>query len=68
MTSIYQRALGAQFAYLHPKMQWRFGFSADDEVAACSWGSRTCAECRAGRRVAVQTRTLAGGSWSESLR
>lgn len=32
MTSIYQRALGEQFSRLHPKMQWRFGFSADDEV------------------------------------
>lgn len=37
MTSIYRRALGAEFARLHPKMQWRFGFSADDEI--CQVGS-----------------------------
>jgi Domain of unknown function (DUF4166) len=38
MTSIYQRALADQFARLHPKMQWRFGFSADDEVCQIGTG------------------------------
>lgn len=37
MTSIYERALGSEFAHLHPKIQWRFGFGADDEV--CQIGS-----------------------------
>ncbi len=32
MTSIYEEALGDQFARLHPKMQWRFGFSSADGV------------------------------------
>jgi hypothetical protein len=30
MTSIYQQALGKEFDRLHPKMQWRFGFSSAD--------------------------------------
>lgn len=33
MTSIYQRALGADFELLHPRMQQRFGFSSADGVA-----------------------------------
>lgn len=32
MTSIYQIALGRDFERLHPKMQWRFGFSSADGV------------------------------------
>jgi hypothetical protein len=32
MTSIYQEALGDEFGRLHPKMQWRFGFSSADGV------------------------------------
>lgn len=31
--SIYQQALGEDFANLHPRMQLRFGFAADDQVA-----------------------------------
>jgi Domain of unknown function (DUF4166) len=30
MTSIYRRALGADFDRLHPRVQWRFGFSSVD--------------------------------------
>lgn len=30
MTSIYREALGDEFARLHPKIQWRFGFSSAD--------------------------------------
>lgn len=37
MTSIYRRTLGDDFARLHPKMQWRFGFSSVDET--CQIGS-----------------------------
>lgn len=37
MTSIYRDALGADFARLHPKMQWRFGLSATDE--SCQIGT-----------------------------
>lgn len=33
MTSIFQQALGADFEKLHPKLQWRFGFSSADGVA-----------------------------------
>jgi hypothetical protein len=51
MTSIYQRALGAQFARLHPKMQWRFGFGADDEV--CQIGSGVMDEVWRGRMFTV---------------
>jgi hypothetical protein len=38
MTSIYQRALGSDFARLHPKMQERFGFSTADGVASVGRG------------------------------
>lgn len=38
MTSIYQRALGADFTRLHPQIQRRFGFSSDDAVAAIGTG------------------------------
>ena len=38
MTSIYQRALGADFARLHPQIQRRFGFSSADGVAAVGTG------------------------------
>jgi hypothetical protein len=31
MTSIYREALGDDFDQLHPRMQWRFGFSSIDE-------------------------------------
>jgi len=51
MTSIYQRALGADFARLHPKMQWRFGFSADDGV--CQIGSGVMDEVWHGRVFTV---------------
>jgi hypothetical protein len=37
VTSIYRKALGADFERLHPKMQWRFGFSSIDET--CHIGS-----------------------------
>jgi len=38
VTSIYQRALGADFARLHPQIQRRFGFSSKDAVAAIGTG------------------------------
>jgi hypothetical protein len=38
MTSIYREALGADFDRLHPKMQWRFGFSSTDEVCQIGTG------------------------------
>lgn len=38
MTSIYQRALGADFSRLHPQIQRRFGFSSHDGVAAIGTG------------------------------
>jgi hypothetical protein len=38
VTSIYQRALGADFARLHPQIQRRFGFSSVDAVAAVGTG------------------------------
>ena len=34
MKSIYQVALGSDFAKLHPKIQRRFGFSSEDGIAA----------------------------------
>jgi hypothetical protein len=42
MTSIYQGILGADFDRLHPKMQWRFGFSSVDET--CQIGTGTMDE------------------------
>jgi Domain of unknown function (DUF4166) len=36
--SIYQHALGNDFDRLHPKIQWRFGFSSTDEVAQIGIG------------------------------
>lgn len=38
MTSIYQRALGAEFARLHPRMQTRLNFSSADRVAQIGTG------------------------------
>jgi hypothetical protein len=38
MTSIFQRALGSSFDRLHPQLQRRFGFSADDGVACIGTG------------------------------
>jgi hypothetical protein len=37
VTSIFHAALGADFARLHPKLQWRFGFASDDGV--CQLGN-----------------------------
>jgi hypothetical protein len=38
MSSIYQRALGSDFARLHPQIQHRFGFSSRDGVASIGTG------------------------------
>jgi len=38
MNSIYQRALGADFARLHPQIQRRFGFSSTDGIASIGRG------------------------------
>ena len=38
MISIYQRALGNDFARLHPQIQRRFGFTSEDGVAALGSG------------------------------
>ena len=38
MTSIYQLALGTEFERLHPKIQQRFGFSSDDQIASVGTG------------------------------
>ena len=38
MTSIYQRALGKDFARLHPQIQRRFGFSSGDGTASIGRG------------------------------
>ena len=39
MTSIYQRALGADFERLHPRIQERFGFGSEDRVASIGTGT-----------------------------
>ena len=38
MSSIYQRALGADFSRLHPQIQRRFGFSSADGLASIGTG------------------------------
>lgn len=38
MTSIYRQALGPDFERLHPRMQWRFGFSSIDETCQIGTG------------------------------
>ena len=38
MISIYRKALGAEFDCLHPRMQWRFGFSSIDETCQIGTG------------------------------
>jgi hypothetical protein len=38
MTSIFQRALGADFDRLHPEIQARFGFSSTDGIASIGTG------------------------------
>jgi hypothetical protein len=38
MRSIYERALGSDFARLHPEIQRRFGFSSADKVASIGTG------------------------------
>jgi len=47
VTSIYQDVLGAEFDRLHPKLQWRFGFSSADGV--CQIGSGIMEEVWLGR-------------------
>jgi hypothetical protein len=39
VTSIFQRALGADFARLHPALQHRFGFSSADRLACIGHGT-----------------------------
>lgn len=38
MTSIYRHVLGDDFERLHPRMQWRFGFSSLDETCQIGHG------------------------------
>lgn len=38
MTSIFRTAMGADFARLHPRLQERFGFGADDRVGCVGTG------------------------------
>ena len=38
MTSIYRRALGAEFERLHPEIRRRFGFSSADRISAVGHG------------------------------
>jgi Domain of unknown function (DUF4166) len=38
MRSIYERALGSDFARLHPEIQRRFGFSSSDNIASIGTG------------------------------
>ncbi|MCU1229004.1 MAG: hypothetical protein JWO97_1888 [Acidobacteria bacterium] len=38
MTSIYERAMGAEFGKLHPEIRKRFGFSSEDGVASIGRG------------------------------
>jgi hypothetical protein len=45
--SIYEQALGDDFARLHPKLQWRFGFSSVD--GTCQLGTGTMDEITRGR-------------------
>jgi hypothetical protein len=47
VTSIYQEMLGDDFARLHPKIQWRFGFSSADGV--CQIGTGVMDEIWRGR-------------------
>ena len=47
MTSIYQEMLGDDFHRLHPKIQWRFGFSSADGV--CQIGTGVMDEIWRGR-------------------
>ena len=47
MTSIYQEMLGDDFHHLHPKLQWRFGFSSADGV--CQIGTGVMDEIWRGR-------------------
>ena len=47
MTSIYRQALGSDFDRLHPRLQWRFGFSSNDGV--CQIGTGVMDEVWRGR-------------------
>jgi hypothetical protein len=38
MTSIYQRAMGAEFGKLHPEIRKRFGFGSEDGIASIGTG------------------------------
>lgn len=38
MTSIFGRALGADFARLHPRLRERFGFASTDGIACIGVG------------------------------
>jgi hypothetical protein len=47
VSSIYRQALGADFDRLHPKLQWRFGFSSADGI--CQIGTGVMDEVWRGR-------------------
>jgi hypothetical protein len=47
VSSIYQQALGSDFERLHPKLQWRFGFSSAD--GKCQIGTGVMEEVWRGR-------------------
>ena len=38
MTSIYERAMGAEFGKLHPEIRKRFGLSSEDGIASIGRG------------------------------
>lgn len=63
MTSIYQRALGADFDKLHPKIAERFGFSSRDGVASIGTGVMD----RIWRGPAYTLPFLRLGSWRNLL-
>lgn len=63
MTSIYERALGDDFARLHPKIQERFGFSSADGVASIGTGVME----QIWRGPAYTRPFLAVGSWRNIL-
>jgi hypothetical protein len=63
MTSIYQQAMGAEFENLHPMIQKRFGFSADDGIA--SIGRGVMEKVWLGRSYTIPF--LYVGSWRNSM-
>lgn len=58
MTSVVRDVMGSEFEKLHPKVQWRFGFGAEDNVA--QFGTGVMESISASKLVPAPARWIGG--------